>query len=73
MRSERVNGMFQKHLKPEESLLYADFLNDLCKLIVSTLLHSAYCALYMHFYYSTFIHTRYVSRVFGHISVVYIQ
>lgn len=34
MRSERVNGMFQKHLKPEESLLYADFLNDLCKLIV---------------------------------------
>ena len=27
--------MFQKHLNPGDSLLYADFLNDLCKLIVS--------------------------------------
>ena len=35
MSSKRVNKMFQKHLKPEDSLLYADFLNDLCKLIVS--------------------------------------
>ena len=37
MSSQRVNKMFQKHLKPEDSLLYADFLNDLCKLIVSHL------------------------------------
>ena len=37
MSSRRVNEMFQKHLKPEDSLLYADFLNDLCKLIVSHL------------------------------------
>ena len=35
MKSQRVNEMIQKHLKPEDSLLYADFLNDLCKLIVS--------------------------------------
>ena len=35
MKSEKINNMFQKHLQPEESLLYADFLNDLCKLIVS--------------------------------------
>jgi hypothetical protein len=32
--SPRINDMFQKHLQPEEMLLYADFLNDLCKLIV---------------------------------------
>ena len=35
IKSKNVNGMFQKHLQPEESLLYPDFLNDLCKLIVS--------------------------------------
>ena len=35
MKSKRINEMFQKHLNPEESLLYPDFLNDLCKLIVS--------------------------------------
>jgi hypothetical protein len=29
--------MFQRHLKPEDSLLYPDFLNDLCKLIVSVM------------------------------------
>ena len=40
MKSARVNEMFQKHLKPEESLLYGDFLNDLCKLIV--------CLIFMH-------------------------
>lgn len=34
IKSKNVNGMFQKHLQPEESLLYPDFLNDLCKLIV---------------------------------------
>ena len=34
MKSERVNEMFQKHLNPEDSLLYPDFLNDLCKRIV---------------------------------------
>jgi len=28
--------MFQKHLNPEDSLLYADFLNDLCKILVRT-------------------------------------
>jgi hypothetical protein len=27
--------MFQKHLDPTETLLYPDFLNDLCKLIVT--------------------------------------
>ena len=32
--------MFQKHLTAGEALLYPDFLNDLCKLIVSQLLHS---------------------------------
>lgn len=35
MKSDKVNEMFQKHLNPEDSLLYADFLNDLCKLLVS--------------------------------------
>jgi len=35
VKSERVNAMFQKHCNPEEQLLYAEFLNDLCKLIVS--------------------------------------
>lgn len=35
MKSKRINEMFQKHLDPEDSLLYPDFLNDLCKLIVS--------------------------------------
>lgn len=37
MKSEQVNGMFQRHLNPEESLLYPDFLNDLCKLLVGQL------------------------------------
>ena len=35
--SAKVNKMFQQHLDPEESLLYGEFLNDLCKLIVSRL------------------------------------
>ena len=35
MKSDRINEMLQKHLSPTESLLYPDFLNDLCKLIVS--------------------------------------
>ena len=35
MKSDKINAMFQKHCDPEEQLLYADFLNDLCKLIVS--------------------------------------
>ena len=39
MKSEKVNDMFQKHLDPAESLLYADFLNDLCKLIVGPFYH----------------------------------
>ena len=34
VKSDKVNEMFQKHLNPEESLLYPDFLNDLCKLLV---------------------------------------
>ncbi|XP_011410499.2 PREDICTED: maestro heat-like repeat-containing protein family member 1 [Amphimedon queenslandica] len=34
IKSEKINNMFQKHLNPEDSILYADFLNDLCKLIV---------------------------------------
>ena len=34
MKSDKVNGMFQRHLNPEESLLYPDFLNDVCKLLV---------------------------------------
>lgn len=37
MKSDRINEMIQKHLSPTESLLYPDFLNDLCKLIVSSL------------------------------------
>ena len=37
VKSDKVNDMFQKHLNPEESLLYPDFLNDLCKLLVSWL------------------------------------
>ncbi|KAL5467301.1 hypothetical protein EMCRGX_G031509 [Ephydatia muelleri] len=32
--SSKVNNMFQKHLTAGEALLYPDFLNDLCKLIV---------------------------------------
>ena len=36
MKSEKLNSMFQKHLNPEDSLLYADFLNDLCKILVRT-------------------------------------
>ncbi len=35
MKSDKINAMFQKHCNPEEQLLYAEFLNDLCKLIVS--------------------------------------
>ena len=35
MKSENINTMFQKHLNPTDCLLYPDFLNDLCKLIVS--------------------------------------
>jgi hypothetical protein len=35
MKSESINRMFQKHLDPTETLLYPDFLNDLCKLIVT--------------------------------------
>lgn len=35
IKSDQVNEMFQKHLNPEDSLLYPDFLNDLCKLLVS--------------------------------------
>ena len=35
MKSDNINRMFQKHLDPADSLLYPDFLNDLCKLIVS--------------------------------------
>ena len=34
IKSDQVNKMFQKHLEPDEALLYADFLNDLCKLLV---------------------------------------
>ena len=34
MKSDKVNEMFQKHLNPEEPLLYPDFLNDLCKFLV---------------------------------------
>ena len=34
MKSDRVNAMFQKHLNVDDALLYPDFLNDLCKLIV---------------------------------------
>ena len=34
MNSTKVNNMFQKHLTAGEALLYPDFLNDLCKLIV---------------------------------------
>ena len=34
MKSDKIKEMFQKHLNPEEALLYPDFLNDLCKLIV---------------------------------------
>ena len=35
MKSENINTMFQRHLDPAESLFYPDFLNDLCKHIVS--------------------------------------
>ena len=35
MKSDNINRMFQKHLDPTDSLLYPDFLNDLCKHIVS--------------------------------------
>jgi len=37
MGSEKVNEMFQKHLDPDAPLLYPDFLNDLCKHVVSCL------------------------------------
>lgn len=36
MKSENINRMFQRHLNPSEALLYPEFLNDLCKIIVST-------------------------------------
>ena len=32
--SEKVNAMFQQHLREDASLLYADFMNDLCKLLI---------------------------------------
>ena len=35
MKSESINTMLQCHLEPTDSLYYPDFLNDLCKLIVS--------------------------------------
>lgn len=35
MKSENINRMFQRHLNPSEALLYPEFLNDLCKIIVS--------------------------------------
>ncbi|CAI8027043.1 Maestro heat-like repeat-containing protein family member 1 [Geodia barretti] len=35
MKSENINTMFQRHLDPAESLFYPDFLNDLCKHIVT--------------------------------------
>ncbi len=38
MKSEKLNDMFQKHLNPEDSLLYPDFLNDLCKILVSNII-----------------------------------
>lgn len=32
--SEKTNLMFQQHLREDSSLLYGDFMNDLCKLLI---------------------------------------
>lgn len=42
MKSENINKMFQRHLDPVDSLFYPDFLNDLCKHIVSVCITHMY-------------------------------
>ncbi len=56
MKSDKINAMFQKHCNPEEQLLYAEFLNDLYKLIVSSYhdntmsLVFSYCSIFVPFH-----------------------
>jgi hypothetical protein len=47
--SERANDMFQKHLLGEGSLLYGEFINDLTKALVMSLISALVALSWVHF------------------------